>query len=261
MTNAASQTPTRPDASMTGSTIDPADVARFTAIAAEWWDERGKFAPLHRMNPTRIGYLRDQIIRHFSRDGESATPFNNLSVLDVGCGGGLIAEPMARLGATTTGIDAGLENVKVAALHAEGAGLSIDYRCQSAEELAAEGMQYDVVLALEIVEHVANPPLFYDALAALVKPGGLLILSTLNRTAKSYALAIVGAEMLLRWLPRGTHDWKQFIKPSEMAAALSRRGLTIADTTGIGFNPLDWKFSLNPRDLDVNYLMTAAKTA
>lgn len=261
MTNTAPQIPTPLDAPTAASTIDADEVARFTAMAAEWWDPRGKFAPLHRMNPTRIGYLRDQVIRHFSRDGESATPFNNLSLLDVGCGGGLITEPMTRLGATTTGVDAGLKNIKVAALHAQQSGLTIDYRCQSAEELVVEGAQFDVVLALEIIEHVANPQAFYDGLTALVKPGGLLILSTLNRTAKSYAVAIVGAEMVLRWLPRGTHSWSKFIKPSEMAEAVERRGLSIVDTMGIGFNPLEWSFRLDPKDLDVNYLMTVKKPA
>lgn len=257
MTQAASQTPTP----VTGTTIDPADVARFTAIAAEWWDERGKFAPLHRLNPTRIGYLRDQLIRHFSRDGESATPFENLSLLDVGCGGGLICEPMARLGATVTGIDAGLENVKTAALHAAQTGVSVDYRCHSAEELAATGAQFDVVFALEIIEHVANPALFYDALRQLVRPGGLLILSTLNRTAKSYALGIVAAERILRWVPAGTHDWKQFVRPSEMAQALGKQGFTVVDSTGLVYRPFHGDFALDRKDLDVNYLMTAKKPA
>lgn len=260
MTHAASQTPTPSERPSTASTIDAGEIARFTAMAAEWWDPQGKFAPLHRMNPTRIGYIREQLVRHFSRDGESATPFKNLSLLDVGCGGGLITEPMARLGAEACGIDAGLENIKTAAVHAQQNHLSIDYRCHSAEELAAEGATFDVVLALEIIEHVANPPVFYGALARLVKPNGILILSTLNRTAKSYAMAIVGAEMILRWLPRGTHSWEKFIKPSEMADAISRRGFTITDTTGLVFNPLSWSFSLNPRDRDVNYLMTAVKT-
>jgi len=239
------------------STIDAADVARFSAIASEWWDERGKFAPLHRLNPARIGYLRDQILRHFSRDDQSATPLNNLSLVDIGCGGGLIAEPMARLGATVTGIDASETNINVAALHAESGGLTIHYRATTAEDLASTGATFDVVLALEIIEHVADVDLFYDALKALVKPGGLLILSTLNRTAKSYAMAIIGAEYIMRWLPRGTHQWSQFIKPSEMAASLTRRGLTIHDTSGLVFDPLKWAFTLNPRDLDVNYLMVA----
>jgi 2-polyprenyl-6-hydroxyphenyl methylase/3-demethylubiquinone-9 3-methyltransferase len=251
----------RQSAPVSTSTIDPAEVARFAAIAADWWDPRGRFAPLHRMNPVRIGYVRDQVIRHFSRDGESATPFENLSLLDVGCGGGLLTEPMTRLGARTTGVDAAFENIKVASLHAQQGGLTIDYRCNSAEELVAEKAQFDVVLALEIIEHVANPDLFYRALAELVKPGGILILSTLNRTAKSYAVAIVGAEMIMRWLPRGTHSWEKFIKPSEMASSLGKTGVTVVDTTGLAFSPLSWSFSLNPRDLDVNYLMTALKPA
>ncbi len=245
------------------STIDAEDVARFTAIANEWWDERGKFAPLHRLNPARIGYIRDQIIYHYrdseSPDGQSATPLNNLSLLDVGCGGGLICEPMVRLGATVTGIDAGAQNINVAALHAKSSRLTIDYRTSSAEDLANTSAQFDVVLALEIIEHVANPALFYDALAALVKPGGLLILSTLNRTTKSYLMAIIGAEYVLRWLPRGTHQWKQFVKPSEMAAALTKRQFTITDTAGIAYHPLQQSFAINPRDLDVNYLMVARK--
>ena len=254
-----------PTASQTqsSSTIDAEDVARFTAIANEWWDERGKFAPLHRLNPARIGYIRDQIIQHrnvtASFNGQSATPLNNLSLLDVGCGGGLICEPMARLGASVTGIDAGEQNIRVAALHAQSGGLAIDYRTASAEQLANTGAQFDVVLALEIVEHVANPSLFYDALAALVKPGGLLILSTLNRTTKSYLMAIIGAEYVMRWLPRGTHQWKQFVKPSEMAAALTKRQFTITDTAGIVYNPLQQSFHIDPRDLDVNYLMVATK--
>jgi 2-polyprenyl-6-hydroxyphenyl methylase/3-demethylubiquinone-9 3-methyltransferase len=245
------------------TTIDAADVARFSAIAAEWWDVGGKFAPLHRLNPVRIGYLREQVIRHFSArsgvDGQSATPYKNHSLVDIGCGGGLIAEPMARLGASVTGIDASETNIRVAALHAENGGLTIDYRATTAEDLAEAGQQFDVVLALEIIEHVADVELFFDALRALVKPGGILILSTLNRTAKSYAMGIVGAEYVLRWLPRGTHSWKQFLRPSEMARALTARGFTVADTCGLTFSPLTWKFALNPRDLDVNYMMVAVK--
>ncbi len=241
------------------STIAPDDVASFAAIASEWWDERGKFAPLHRINPTRIAYIRDQVVAHFSLDGESATPLAKLSVLDVGCGGGLLSEPMARLGADVTGIDAAKESIAVAKTHAAAQCLGIDYRVAAAETLAAEGKQFDIVLALEIIEHVADTALFYAALAELVKPGGVLILSTLNRTAKSYALGIVGAEYILRWVPRGTHQWKQFVKPSEMAEALIGRGLTIRDTMGLVFDPMKWAFSLNPRDLDVNYFLTTTK--
>jgi 2-polyprenyl-6-hydroxyphenyl methylase/3-demethylubiquinone-9 3-methyltransferase len=239
------------------TTINDAEVARFSAIADEWWDERGKFAPLHKLNPTRLTYLRDQLIRHFSRDGASATPLSNLSLVDIGTGGGLIAEPMARLGANVTGIDASSTNISVASLHANNNSLTIDYRATTAEQLALEGARFDVVFALEIIEHVDNLDLFYDSIAALVKPGGVLVLSTLNRTAKSYALGIIGAEYVLRWLPRGTHTWSKFIKPSEMAAALRKRGFRPADITGITFSPLSWSFSLNSNDLDVNYLMVA----
>ena len=239
------------------TTIDPNEVARFSAIAAEWWDIFGKFAPLHKLNPTRISYVRDQLIRHFSCDGESATPLNNLSLLDIGCGGGLMAEPMARLGATVTAIDASETNISVASLHAENAGLTIDYRAETAEMLAHHGNQYDVVMALEIIEHVSDIHLFYDALAALVKPGGLLILSTLNRTAKSYAMGIIGAEYILRWVPRGTHTWSKFVRPSEMADALTKRQLNIVDHAGITYSPRTGTFKIDPQDLDVNYILTA----
>ena len=217
------------------TTVDDAEIARFSAIADEWWDENGKFAPLHRLNPTRLSYLRTQILRHFSLDDASATPCNNLSLVDIGCGGGLIAEPMARLGASVTGVDASETNIAVAGLHAKNAGLSIDYRATTAEQLSLEGAKFDVVLALEIIEHVADTGFFYDAVTSLVKPGGLLILSTLNRTAKSYAISIVGAEYILRWLPRGTHTWSKFIKPSEMARDLRQRGFTVMDTKGLVF--------------------------
>lgn len=247
------------------STIDAAEVAQFSAIAAEWWDERGKFAPLHRMNPTRLAWIRERIEAHFGRltgpDSASATPLKNLRILDVGSGGGLICEPLARLGATVTGIDASAENITVAGTHATEVGLSVDYRATTAEALADTGAQYDVVLALEIIEHVADIALFYDALSALVKPGGLILLSTMNRTAKAFAMAIVGAEYVLRWLPKGTHDWNKFIKPSEMADSLTKRGFTDPTPMGIIFSPLSGKFSLNANDLDVNYLLSAKKPA
>jgi 2-polyprenyl-6-hydroxyphenyl methylase / 3-demethylubiquinone-9 3-methyltransferase len=245
------------------TTIDDAEVARFSAIADEWWDERGKFAPLHKLNPVRIGYLRDQLIRHFfgtdAAHGALATPLNNLSLVDIGTGGGLIAEPMARLGASVTGIDASATNISIADLHAKAAGVAVTYRSTTAEQLAIEGAQFDVVLALEIVEHVADVALFYDAITTLVKPGGVLVMSTLNRTAKSYALGIIGAEYILRWLPKGTHTWSKFVKPSEMAAALRKRGLMIEDTCGLTYSPLSGLFSLNAKGLDVNYLMLAKK--
>lgn len=245
------------------STVDAAEVAQFSAIAAEWWDERGKFAPLHRMNPTRLAYIRERIEAHFGRltgpDSVPATPLKNLTLLDVGSGGGLICEPMARLGATVTGIDASGENIAVAQAHAAEVGLTIDYHATTAEALADTDQQYDVVLALEIIEHVADIALFYDALAALVKPGGLILMSTMNRTAKAFAMAIVGAEYVLRWLPRGTHDWNKFVKPSEMADSLVKRGFDAPEPMGIVYSPLSGKFSLNPNDLDVNYLLSAKK--
>lgn len=250
---------------MTSSTIDAEEVAQFDRIAGEWWDEQGKFAPLHRMNPVRIAFIRQQIEQHYGRltgsQGDQTAPLRNLTLLDVGCGGGLLCEPMARLGATVTGIDAGAANIAIAQAHAEGQGLPITYTAATAEALAERGATFDVVLALEIVEHVADPALFYDALVALVKPGGLLVMSTLNRTAKSFAMAIVGAEYVLRWLPRGTHDWKKFVRPSEMADELTRRRMDITIINGLIYNPLSQKFALHPRDYAVNYLLTAKKSA
>lgn len=245
------------------STIDDAEVAQFSAIAEQWWDERGKFAPLHRMNPTRLSWIRERIETHYGRltgpDSTCATPLKNLSVLDVGAGGGLICEPLARLGASVTGVDASAKNIGVAQTHAQTMGLAIDYRATTAEGLAETGAQYDVVLALEIIEHVADIALFYDALTALVKPGGLILLSTMNRTAKAFAMAIVGAEYVLRWLPRGTHDWNKFVRPSEMKESLEKRGFADCAPMGIVFGPLSGKFSLNANDLDVNYLFSAKK--
>lgn len=235
------------------TSIDPAEVEQFSRIADEWWDENGKFKPLHRINPLRISYIRDKAEAHFKRS------MSGLNLIDIGCGGGLISEPMAKLGANVTGLDASEKNIAIASIHAKKSAVDIRYLASSAEALAATGEQFDVVLALEIIEHVADLDVFYSALAALVKPGGLLILSTMNRTPKSYAMAIVGAEYVLRWLPRGTHDWAKFVKPSEMARALEGRGLTISETQGMVFAPLEWKFTLNPKDLDVNYLMVATK--
>ncbi|MBS0537694.1 MAG: bifunctional 2-polyprenyl-6-hydroxyphenol methylase/3-demethylubiquinol 3-O-methyltransferase UbiG, partial [Proteobacteria bacterium] len=207
------------------TTVDPAEIERFSRIAEEWWDPAGKFAPLHRLNPVRIGFLRDRAAAHWRRDALSGQPLEGLDLLDIGCGGGLLCEPMARLGARVTGIDAAERNIATAAAHAAGQGLAIDYRATTAEALAADGRQYDVVLALEIVEHVADVDLFLATCGSLVKPGGLLFLSTLNRTAKAWALAIAGAEYVLRWLPRGTHDWKKFLKPSEAVRGLRGGGI------------------------------------
>ena len=239
--------------------IDQEDVARFSAQADSWWDEHGSFAPLHKINPTRIRYIRDAIVKHFSREETALQPFTALSLLDIGCGGGLVAEPMTRLGAAVSAIDASERNIAVASAHAAAMGLTIEYRASSAEELAESGMQFDIVLALEIVEHVADLDAFMKAVTALVKPGGLLILSTLNRTAKSYALGIIAAEYILRWIPRGTHQWKKFLRPSELAHSIRSHGLLMEDLCGMIFDPFTREWKLQPRDLAVNYFLTATK--
>ena len=239
------------------TTVDPAEIERFSRIAGEWWDPAGKFAPLHRLNPVRIGYIRDRAAAHWQRDPLSGVPLQGLSLLDIGCGGGLLSEPMARLGARVTGADAAARNIAVAALPAEKQGLAIDYRRGTAEALTESGAQFDIVLALEIVEHVADVPLFLKSCGGLVKPGGLLFLSTLNRTAKAWALAIAGGEYILRWLPRGTHDWKKFLKPSEVVNGLSAGGIAAQEIVGVVYSPLSRAWSLNKRDLDVNYMLYA----
>ena len=244
-----------PARSSAPSTVDPAEVERFSRIADEWWDPTGKFAPLHRLGPVRIGYIRDRAATHFSREALSGQPLKGLSVLDIGCGGGLLSEPMARLGATVTGVDASARNIAVASLHAGRQGLSIDYRQETAEALASSAAQFDIVLALEIVEHVADVDLFLASIGRLVKPGGLLFLSTLNRTAKAWALAIAGAEYLLGWLPRGTHDWKKFLKPSEVVRGLAAGGIETQEIVGVVYSPFSRAWSLNRTDLDVNYML------
>jgi len=237
------------------STVDEGEIERFSRIAEEWWDPNGKFAPLHRLNPTRLGYVRDRAAGHWQRDPLSGSPLHGLSLLDIGCGGGLLCEPMARLGAAVTGVDAAQRNIATARRHAEGQGLAIDYRETTAEALAAEGRQFDIVLALEIVEHVADVDLFLRSCGQLTKPGGLVFLSTLNRTAKAWALAIAGGEYLLRWLPRGTHDWKKFLKPSEVVRGLRSGGVETQEIVGVVYSPLSRAWSLNKRDLDVNYML------
>jgi len=240
--------------------VDSGEVERFAALAQRWWDPRGPMAPLHKLNPVRLGYIRDRLAGHFRRDPRSLTPFSGLSLLDIGCGGGLVAEPMARLGFAVTAIDAAGANVAAARQHAADAGLEIDYREAAAEALAAAGERFDAVLALEVVEHVADVGLFLAAAAELVRPGGAFIGSTLNRTPKSFLLGIVGAEYLLRWLPPGTHRWDRFLRPSEFAAALRGQGLVLQDLSGLGYDLLAGEWRLG-RDLDVNYLLHAAKPA
>ena len=240
------------------STASKDEIARFTAIAEAWWDPNGDFAPLHRLNPVRLEFIRDHLCKHFRRDPRAAAPLDGLDIIDIGCGGGLLAEPMARLGGAVTGIDAGLENIDIARHHAALAGLLIDYRHQLPEDLGADKGRYDVVLNMEVIEHVADLDVFLKAAAELVKPGGVMALSTLNRTWKSLALAKVGAEYVLSWLPPGTHDWKKFVRPSELASGLEPHGVGIADLKGMTFNPIDGDWRLS-HDLAVNYLAFGVK--
>ena len=241
------------------SSIDAAEVAKFEAMAAEWWDPKGKFKPLHMLNPVRLDYIAGQIAAEFARDPRSLRPFEGLRLLDIGCGGGLVSEPMARLGATVTGADAAEGNIRIARLHAEQSGLGIDYRATTAEALLEAGERFDVVLALEIVEHVADPQAFVTTCARLLRPGGLLVASTLNRTPQSFAAAIVGAEWVMRWLPRGTHDWRRFIRPDDLAGMFAAAGVRVVDRAGMVFNPVTFGWSLSPRDLSVNYLMAGVR--
>lgn len=239
-----------------GPSIDPADVARFSAQAAEWWDPKGPFAPLHRFNPARLAFLRERFEARFERRGRGA--FEGLSLIDVGCGGGLIAEPMRRLGFEVTGVDASTENVGTARAHAEMMGLEIAYRAATAEQVAAEGRTFDVVLALEIVEHVVDPEAFLRTCAAMVAPGGMMVVATLNRTLKSLALAKVMAEYVLRWVPAGTHDWRQFLKPEEIARMLDGTGLTVSGPFGVAYDPLTDRWSQG-EDAEVNYFMVGVR--
>ena len=241
------------------STVDPAEVAKFEAMAAEWWNPNGKFKPLHLMNPCRLDYITSQIASEFDRDLTAPLPFAGLRILDIGCGGGLLSEPMARLGAEVVGADPATRNIPVAQLHAEQSGLTIDYRLTTAEALAAAGEQFDVVLNMEVVEHVPDPQSYLTACQTLLKPGGLMICSTLNRNAKSFGMAIIGAEWVMRWLPKGTHDWKKFITPDELAGFIRQAGLDQVDRKGMVFNPVAWSWSLSSRDLSVNYVTASVK--
>ena len=245
---------------MSQSTINDAEIAKFTAMAEEWWDPKGKFKPLHKFNPVRLAYIRDQLIAHFGRDGSVMRPLEGLRIVDIGCGGGLLCEPLTRLGATVTGVDAAERNIAIAKIHAEKSGLSIDYRVTTSEALVAAGESYDVVLNMEVVEHVDNVPLYMKSCADLVAPGGLMFTATLNRTARAFALAVVGAEYVLGWLPKGTHDWKKFLTPEEIKALITRNGLRVTDQTGVVYHPLadDWRKS---RDMAINYMVMAQRPA
>jgi 2-polyprenyl-6-hydroxyphenyl methylase/3-demethylubiquinone-9 3-methyltransferase len=243
------------------TTVDPGEVAKFEAMAAEWWDPNGKFKPLHMMNPVRLDYITSQIAAEFGRDLTESAPFAGLRILDIGCGGGLLSEPMARLGAEVVGADAAERNIPVAQVHAEQSGLDIDYRHTTAEAMAAAGEQFDVVLNMEVVEHVADPLSYLTACQQLLKPGGLMVASTINRNPKSFMVAIVGAEHVMRWLPKGTHEWSKFITPDELEGLVGDAGLRMVDRQGFVFNPVLWSWSISARDLSVNYVTASVKPA
>ncbi len=242
-----------------GASVDPDEAAKFAAMAEEWWDPTGKFRPLHKFNPVRLGFIKDTVCSALGRDPNDGKPFEGLRLLDIGCGGGLLSEPMTRLGAAVTGVDAGARNIGVARSHAESVGLDIDYRCTTAEALIDAGEPaFDVVLNMEVVEHVADPDMFLRDCARLLAPGGVMIVATLNRTAKAFALAIVGAEYVLGWLPRGTHQFEKFLRPNEIRAPLEGEGLRVEGPIGVSFNPLADAWSLGS-DASVNYMMTAQR--
>jgi 2-polyprenyl-6-hydroxyphenyl methylase/3-demethylubiquinone-9 3-methyltransferase len=242
----------------TMSTVDDAEVERFSALAAEWWDPRGKMAPLHKFNPVRIGYIRDRAAARFGRDPKKLDSLKGLRILDIGCGGGILSEPLARLGAEMVGVDPSQANISGAQQHAAQSELAIDYRCTTAEDLVEHREQFDLVLAMEVVEHVTDVPLFIASCASLTKPGGLMIAATLNRTLKSFALAIVGAEYILRWLPVGTHRWDRFVTPNELEIAMEQSGLHVSHEQGVIYNLLADRWQLSS-DTDVNYMLTAER--
>ncbi|AXS42022.1 bifunctional 2-polyprenyl-6-hydroxyphenol methylase/3-demethylubiquinol 3-O-methyltransferase UbiG [Breoghania sp. L-A4] len=242
------------------TTVDESEIARFSAIAAQWWDPAGKFRPLHKFNPVRLTYIKEQVCARFGRDPNAPDAFKGLRFLDIGCGGGLLCEPMARLGAEVVGADPGATNIEVAKLHAAQSGLTIDYRATTAEALAEAGERFDVVLNMEVVEHVSDVPLFIDACAQMVRPGGLMFIATINRTLKAYALAIVGAEVVLRWLPRGTHDYNKLVKPDELEVPLEQAAMRVIERTGVSYNPLFDRWDRS-KDLNVNYMLLAERPA
>ena len=241
------------------SSVDPAEVERFSRHAADWWNPRGTMAPLHKFNPVRLGYIRDQAAARFDRDPKKLDCLKGLRMLDVGCGGGILSEPLARLGARVVGVDPAEDNIAAALAHAKETGVDVDYRATTAEELAAKRERFDVVLAMEVVEHVVDVKEFVATCATMVKPGGLLIAATLNRTLKSFALAIVGAEYVLRWLPRGTHQWDKFVTPEELESAMEKSGLQVIGERGVIYNPFADRWQLSS-DMDVNYMLVAGRS-
>lgn len=240
------------------TTIDQSEVDRFSAMAAEWWDPTGKFKPLHKFNPVRLAYIRDRVAENFGRDPKAHLPLSGLRVLDIGCGGGLLSEPVARMGATVVGADPSEKNIGIASTHAAETGTSVDYRAVTAEQLQEAGEMFDVVLNMEVVEHVADVDFFMRTCASMVKPGGLMFVATINRTMKARALAIFAAENILRWLPRGTHQYEKLVRPDELEAPLEESGMDIVHRTGVFFNPLQDRWNLSP-DMDVNYMLMAKK--
>jgi len=240
------------------TSVDSAEVERFSRYGATWWDPHGPMATLHKFNPVRVGYIRDQAVEHFGRDAKKLDCLKGLRILDIGCGGGILSEPLARLGAQMVGVDPSEENVAVASGHAVESGVEVDYRATTAEDLAAAGERFDVVLAMEVVEHVVDVNAFVATCVSMVKPGGLMIAATLNRTLKSFALAIVGAEYILRWLPRGTHQWDKFVTPTELEDAFEAAGLQVIGERGVVYNPFADRWQLSS-DMDVNYMLVAER--
>jgi 2-polyprenyl-6-hydroxyphenyl methylase/3-demethylubiquinone-9 3-methyltransferase len=240
------------------STIDQSEVDRFSAMAAEWWSPTGKFKPLHKFNPVRLTYIRDKAAENFGRDPKSPKPLEGLRVLDIGCGGGLLSEPVARMGATVVGADPSEKNIGIASTHAKASGVNVDYRAVTAEQLAEAGETFDIVLNMEVVEHVADVEFFMTTCASMVRPGGMLFVATINRTMKAAALAIFAAENILRWLPRGTHQYEKLVRPDELEKPLTANGMEVIDRTGVFFNPLSNQWNLS-KDMDVNYMLLAKR--